>query len=294
MVLLLTFFFHSNSLLCQIGFQDYEFDETKTYKITCTNGSLIVGTFEEKKDNLCLFKTPDGSILSCPLSEIAAITILEGNNIPKPKKWVPNYNASHYFLSPSAIQKNKKWGYYQAFLLTGHIANFSIADHFSFTAGTNFRLVPINGPTILLFPNTKFQLKKNLHAGLGFIYMNIPDDFLLGDGLDWKVLYGTTTLGDIDNNLTIGLGLGSIQRKPVRKPIFSISGMARMDRKTAIITENWIVYGESSTYERFVSMGLRFFGERVSFDLFIVNNNTIAEELEGVGFLPMFNFIVNY
>lgn len=289
--LLSIFLCHVNLAFSQIGFQDYEFDSTKTYKITCINGSFIVGTFEEKKEDLCFFKTIDSSILSCPVSEIAAIKVLEESSIPKPKIWAPYPHASNYFLGPSAIPQGKKSAYYKYSLYTYHMANFGITDHFSVMIGSNNFSFGTEPSHILIFPNSGFKLHEYVHAGIGYLFINRPRESIsLGYEINWKLFYGMVTLGSSENNITLGLGYD--RRSPptediLQKPFISLSGMVRVSNKVALISENWIITSQSGDYIGQFSAGFRYFKEKVSLDFFLFTNGEIGGY---IGALPIINF----
>lgn len=76
LILLLIFFLQLNSLFSQIGFQDYEFDSTKTYKISHTEGLAFIGTFTEKKEDIAVFRTKAGSEITCAITSITGIRIV--------------------------------------------------------------------------------------------------------------------------------------------------------------------------------------------------------------------------
>jgi hypothetical protein len=78
--LLLTFFVLTSSLFSQIGFQDYEFDSTKTYKISHTEGLDFIGTFQEKKGEIVIFENEMGSKTKFLVENITRIRIVAPSN----------------------------------------------------------------------------------------------------------------------------------------------------------------------------------------------------------------------
>ena len=62
-------------------------------------------------------------------------------------------------------------------------------------------------------------------------------------------------------------------------------------KKTALVTENWLIPTDSS-YEPIFSYGVRFFGENIAVDLAFINNWDIAQSLL-IG-VPYVNFVVKF
>ena len=67
--------------------------------------------------------------------------------------------------------------------------------------------------------------------------------------------------------------------------------MTRIGKKTALVTENWLV-PNNANYEPIFSYGIRFFGETIAVDLAFINNWDIAQQLI-IG-IPYVNFVVKF
>jgi len=108
------------------------------------------------------------------------------------------------------------------------------------------------------------------------------------------LFYGVLTYGNPDYNVTEGLGLGfsksnfgtskskSSAFEFGKYPMITVCGTARIARKIALVTENWIIPSSGNsgvTYYPVYSYGVRFFGETVAFDLAFINNKDIASIL---------------
>jgi hypothetical protein len=70
----------------------------------------------------------------------------------------------------------------------------------------------------------------------------------------------------------------------------TISGMTRISRRTALITENWLI--PDNGFYGLYSYGIRFFSEKLSVDLAFINNQDIAKGLF-IG-IPIVNFVVKF
>ena len=97
------------------------------------------------------------------------------------------------------------------------------------------------------------------------------------------VLFGTT-----DKSFTIGIGYGFADGDLAEKPMIMVGGETRVSRRVALVTENWILPGVDNPL---ISYGVRFFGEKLSVDLALLN--TLGEDSLFPGF-PYLDFVFNF
>ena len=79
------------------------------------------------------------------------------------------------------------------------------------------------------------------------------------------------------------------------KPILSVSGMTRVSKRIAFVSENWIFPmspDENMNFYGVFSYGIRFLGEKTSIDLAFINNKDIANTLI-IG-APWLDFTINF
>lgn len=103
------------------------------------------------------------------------------------------------------------------------------------------------------------------------------------------VLYGSGTWGTSDRALTAGAGWGYASSGSTldlaSKPVLVLGGEWRLNRRTKLVSENWLPLGSSS---HFVSGGVRFIGERISADL------GLGTFSSGGCCVPLVNFVWNF
>ncbi|MFM8432081.1 MAG: hypothetical protein ACKOA1_04720, partial [Bacteroidota bacterium] len=185
-------------------------------------------------------------------------------------------------------------GYYQNTYLLLNSVNVGVTDNISIGGG--FELISLfssgsGGPIFFLTPKVGFKVTEKFHAGGGMYVMSIPDVF--NDGREnLGILYGVGTVGNANSNSTLGMGWGfSFEGESSDSPIITLSGMHRVSRKTALVTENWFVQSDVGYYGIY-SYGVRFFGEKVSVDLGFLNN---ADIMEGILIgVPYVDFVVKF
>ena len=55
------------------------------------------------------------------------------------------------------------------------------------------------------------------------------------------LFYGVGTIGNRDNNMTVGIGYGYAGDEILRTPLINISGMVRVNRRLFLLTENYFI-----------------------------------------------------
>jgi hypothetical protein len=117
---------------------------------------------------------------------------------------------------------------------------------------------------------------------------------LIGDFGGLGTLNAFGTYGNKNNNITGALGWGWADGNFSSKPLVTISGMTRLSKRVALVSENWIVpgAGSKSSYYGIFSYGVRFLGEKTSIDLAFMNNRDISKGIF-IG-IPWLDFVVNF
>ena len=117
-------------------------------------------------------------------------------------------------------------------------------------------------PLIYIAPKLNAPLSENFRLGVGGAYATVPGSGGGGFGL----LYGVGTLGNRDRNATIGLGYAVSEEILATSPLIAFSGMLRVSRRLSLITENWILPGETDIPGLF-SLGFRIMGQDIAGDI---------------------------
>jgi len=141
-------------------------------------------------------------------------------------------------------------------------------------------------------PKVSFKVADNFYMGGNILYANTlktADEF---GGLG--TLNGFGTFGNKNNNITGALGWGWADGEFSSNPVITISGMTRVSKRIAFVTENWLipVSDENSGYYGLFSYGIRFLGEKTSIDLAFINNPEIARGII-IG-IPWLDFVINF
>lgn len=275
-------------------------DTAKWQKVVLKDGSEFVGHIIAKDTEKVVFRTPSVDRLEIPLGQIERMEEVEGSSMKSGRYWFPNPNATRYLFGPSAINLKKGEGYYQNTWVLLNSFNVGVTDYFSIGGG--FELISTFAtmgssegwqPVVILTPKVGFKVKEDFHLGSGILYLNVPGVDFEDSGPDRTglgIAYGIGTYGSFDHNVTFGAGWGFIQDEWADRPILTVSGMTRISRKTALVSENWILPVDG--YYGIYSYGIRFFGEKLAVDLGFINNADIARGIL-IG-IPWIDFMVKF
>jgi hypothetical protein len=268
---------------------------------TLKDGSIITGKIINRSKEAVVIQTVELGIISLPYNnirnerEFKDATVSETGTI-----WFKNPNSTRYLFAPSAFQLKKGEGYYQNIYGAGNAVNFGITDNITIGGG-------LMGP-LGAYVNVKAGVKLGEYVNLagGAIVGNalFPiDGHSTGVGLG----FGVVTIGNYDHNITLGSGYGVLNENgkvvQQKKPMYVVNGMARLGKKHAFVTENWIVniqgdpfdrgIHSSSHYETFFSYAFRFMGERSTLDAGFINTPALIEKGWYIG-IPYIGFVIRF
>lgn len=296
----------------------------KILSVETLDGSRITGTLVfEDSAQLVLLSTSIGRI-TIPKTVIKEVNEITENQFTRGQFWFKNPHSTRHIVGPTAFNLQKGEGYYQNLYLFGQSVNYGLTNHFSIGGGTEIASVIFaqEWPYVyFLTPKIGYQIGPKWHAGGGILYARLRN--LVDEKNNLGIAYGVVTYGSYDNNATLGLGWGMHSNvkfdqntlKTYRdagispKPIITLSGMTRITKRIALVTENWIfsmkhenqtwdpqtqryLYTTTERYDGYFSYGMRFMSERNSIDFGFINNKDIAKEVY-IG-IPYIDFVIKF
>lgn len=251
--------------LCCIPFVA-EAQDSETYRITTTDGSVYIGVLISESDESITIRTNSAGDITIDKSNIAKMTRLDGDRFREDGYRHENPLSTRYLFAPSALGLKKGAGYYQNTWILFNNVNYGVTNNFSIGAGT----VPVFlfGASYVPFwimPKISIPVSGDkFHLSAGALIGGVIGEEGGGGGL----LYGTGTLGDADRNLTIGLGYAYGEGEISSTPVINLSGMIRTGRNFFLISENYFIR-DSGLYG-ISSFGLRWAPENFSVDFALV------------------------
>jgi hypothetical protein len=255
--------------------------DTTLYQIETTDGNEFIGTIS-KQDSLRTFiKTEKFGEISVLNSEIKRKEIIKVQQIKEGKLWFENPQETRHFWAPNGYGLKKGEGYYQNIWVLWNQFSYGVTDHFSIGGG----IIPLFlfGVETPVFATVKFSIpvvENKFNIGGGAIA-----GYVLGVESDggFGILYGVTTFGSRDNNVTLGLGYPFAGGEWAPAPLINFSGMFRVSSRGYFITENYIISADDQTLVM-LSMGGRSIIKKISLDygLFI----PLSSDMDGFVAIP--------
>ena len=186
-----------------------------------------------------------------------------------------NPNPYYYLYSTSGYGPKKKEAYYQNSLFFLHTFHFSLSNYYSISGGVEIASIILDDSSIPAFTLTQkisIPVNQNFHINSSLLYIKDNDWFF---GEDLGIIYSSFTVGDQNNNFSLGLGT-EINSSGF---VMTTSGMVRIAPTLSIITENWIV---SNLDVSIFSLGTRFIGDYMTVDI-AVAMSSYSEYLPWLG-----------
>ena len=194
---------------------------------------------------------------------ITSIKEVSEESIKEGSYWFENPQAARYFWAPNGYGLKKGEAYYQNVWILFNQVSVGVTDNFSVGAG----IVPLflfAGAPTPVWITPKFSIpvvKDKFNVGAGALAGAVIGE----SGASFGILYGSTTFGSKDKNLSIGLGYGFAGGEWASSPAINVSGMIRTGPRGYLLTENYYIgFGD----EKFgiLSFGGRRIIKRISLD----------------------------
>lgn len=228
--------------------------------VSLKNGNEYIGVIlNQTKDEIILDSQKHGEI-SIKWQDISSITDINKEDIDKKGRYYEyNLQSTRYFFGPNGFGLKKGEGYYQNVWIFFNQASYGITEYFSMSAGIVPAFLIAGTPTpAWVVPKFSIPIKKDFFTiGVGGLFGAI-----IGDGTTFGIGFGSFTLGNRNYNLSFSLGFGMVDGEWSSNPVMTLSGMARVSRKTYLLTENYF-FPDNLTL---LSFGARSFAGRVGID----------------------------
>ena len=237
--------------------------DTTLVRIETADGNEYIGEIVGQDSLKIYLKTQNLGEIPILKTDIRLQQKIKIQQIRDGKVWFENPQSSRYFWAPNAYSLKKGEGYYQNIWVLWNQVSYGITDIFSIGAGVIPLFLFAGAPTpVFILPKISIpvqQDKFNISAGalIGTILGESESSF--------GILYGNTTVGTRDNNVTFGLGYGFAGDEWASSPMINVSGMFRLTSRGYFITENYYANtGESGM--AVISLGGRWIIKKAALD----------------------------
>jgi hypothetical protein len=245
-------------------------DTSRHHEVRLRDGSRLIGRIVAVTADSVRIELRSGPV-TVGRGAVAEVRQFTAANLHGTEYWPENPNPTRLLFSSTAFPLARGEGYYWNAWLILHGFAVGVSDRF--TIGGGLALYPgMDFGETFYFVTPKLTLTSGTgpQVAIGALAGFIPDLGVGSDGTSLGILYGVSSLGTRERNLTGGLGWGYVGSDIANRPVIMIGGQSRLSRRVAFISENWFVPIDS--YEGAMSYGLRFLGEKLSVDLAFVNS----------------------
>jgi hypothetical protein len=221
-------------------------DSSVLYRIETIDGNEFIGNIMSQDSAKVYFKTQNLVEMSIPRNEIKQLNQIDIHKMKYGGYWFENPQSTRYFWAPNGYGLKEGEGYYQNVWVFYNQVSVGVTDYFSIGAG----MVPLflfAGSSTPFWIVPKFSIpviRDKLNLGVGAIAGTVLGEPKSGFG----IVYGVSTFGSRDNNISVGLGYGYAGGDWANTPLVNLSGMVRIGRNNYLITDNYFIgFGDHLT-----------------------------------------------
>ena len=180
--------------------------DTLSYYIQTTDGNTYRGQILSRDSLSILFNLERFGEHSFLKTEIKKLEPLDKEKVVDNEYWMDNPQATRYFFSPNAYGLKKGEGYYQNVWVMVNSFAVGVTDYFSIGGGVVPLFLFAGSPTpVWITPKFSIPVSKDkFNLGGGALLGTVLGEQEAGFG----ILYGISTLGSKDKNVSLGLGYG--------------------------------------------------------------------------------------
>ncbi len=268
-------------VLFNINTQTILAQDQEQYRIETRDGNIFTGTLVSEDDETVVLRVQGIGEVSILKANIRTMVLLDHRRMRDGVYWHENPQATRYFFAPNAIGLGKGRGYYQNTWILFNNVNYGVSDNFSVGGGiVPLFLFGVSASPVWILPKVTVPISDDMfHLGAGAMIGGLIGSTTEPLGL----IYGVGTLGNRDNNLTIGLGYGYAGGEISQTPLINLSGMIRTGRRMYLLSENYFVTADG--FSGIVSFGARWTTENFAVDFGLFRPLEDAGGLIGVPWL---------
>ena len=260
-------------VLANLAFGQVQPDSSKMVRIETLDGNDYLGILVAEDSLKVEIETSILGKIVIPRTSIKVMARVQTTEIKAGKLWGENTQATRYFWSPNGYGLKKGEGYYQNIYVFWNQASVGVTDNFSIGAGTiPLFLFGFSTPVWLVPKFSIPVVKDKFNLGIGALTGMVIGVGNAGFGL----VYGLGTVGNRNNNVTLGLGYGYAAGQWASTPVITLSGMVRVGPKGYLLTENFYI-GVGGDYVAIMMLGGRTVTKKIGIDygLFSPMSNNI-------------------
>ncbi|OFW11797.1 MAG: hypothetical protein A3H96_27105 [Acidobacteria bacterium RIFCSPLOWO2_02_FULL_67_36] len=243
------------------------------FELVLRDGSRMYGEIEREDDTEVIFRTRGGTVMTVKRTDILSLRrrtgVLAGQEFQR-----ADPNTTRLFFGPTGKSLEKGQSYVGVYEVLLPFVQVGVTDRFSIGAGTPLIFGAGSNHPFWITPKLQIVNTGSTQAAVG-VLQGFSGDSSAG------IAYVVGTHGTALGSFSAGAGL-AYESDGGRAGVVMAGGQRQVRQGLAVISENYLWKGGNGI----VSLGVRFFGERLSADL------GLAAPIGG-GFIifPVVNFV---
>jgi hypothetical protein len=209
------------------------------YAVKTTDGNEYIGYILEKNADKVILLTEALGPITLMQSAIKSIKEIKEGQMVNGQYWFENLQSTRHFWSPNGYGLKKGEAYYQNVWIFFNQFSAGITDNISIGVGTMpFFLFGGSSTPVWLLPKVSIPVVKDkLNIGAGALIGTLLGENSGGYG----ILYGVSTFGHRDGNVSVGIGYGYADGEMADRPIINLSVLKRVSARGYFISENYFI-----------------------------------------------------
>lgn len=242
-------------------------DSTSLTRVQMNDGNEFIGHIVSQDTSILVLHTDKLGKLTFNKKDIVRITPIKPESVKAGQYWFENPQSARYLWSPNGYGLKKGEGYYQNIWVLFNQVSYGVTNNFSIGAG----ILPVflfgGGVTpVWITPKLSIPVVKDkFNVGAGALLGTVLGESGTGFGL----LYGLTTAGSRDLNISLGVGYGVSGSGWAKSPLISLSALARTGARGYLITENYYIKLDSESLV-LLSAGFRWVIKKAGLDFGLI------------------------
>lgn len=252
--------------------------------IETQDGNRFTGKIINQDSEKIVLLTENLGEIAVQKKNIKTQALIHASRMKNGEWWFDNPQSSRYFWAPNGYGLKKGEGYYQNIWVLWNQFAYGITNNFSI-GGTIIPAFLFGGAPTPVFISPKFSIpvdKDKFNLGAGALIGTILGE----DNTTFGLVYGVSTFGSPDGNISFGLGYGFGGGEWSSSPLINISGMKRLSSRWYFLSENYIMGIDGET-GGVISGGARWIIKKAALDfgLFIpIGTDDVLLVLPWLGF----------
>lgn len=225
------------------------------YELALRDGSRLYGAILRQDEHDVVFRTEGGTTVTVARAEILSLketsgVRIDGEFLPSDK------NVTRLFFGPTGRALRRGQSYLGVYEFGMPFVQVGLTDRISVGGGTPLVIDGSGTQPFWVTPKVQLLAGERTQVAAGVFHGFAGGDDFAG------VAYVVGTHGNTAQAVTIGVGVGYAGGGGTA-PILMVGGERQVRRNMKIVSENYLWKGGNGV----ASLGVRFFGERLSADL---------------------------